>query len=60
MYNKKKKYDPFWGDKVEATIIWLVVCFAGSIFYDRVWIWIIATAIWFDYITKTPEDRGVH
>ena len=35
-----------------ATVIWIIVMILGSIFTDRVWIWIIATVIWFNHITR--------
>lgn len=36
----------------EATFWWIVVMIVGAIFHDRVWIWVIATAIWFSYISR--------
>ena len=52
-----KKENPFWGSKVEATIIWIAVMIFGSIFYDRVWIWIVTTVIWLDYMTKDRKKK---
>ena len=36
----------------EATILYLIVMFGGSIFNDRILIWITATIIWFNHITR--------
>lgn len=35
-----------------ATILWIAVMVFGAIFHDRWWIWIFATIIWFNYITR--------
>lgn len=35
-----------------ATVIYILVMIAGSIFYDRVLIWCLATFIWFNFITR--------
>ena len=43
---------------VEATILWLIVMIGGSIFTDRIWIWIVATIIWLNHITRHLEVRG--
>jgi hypothetical protein len=54
-------------DNAPATILYIFVMIAGSIFNDRVWIWIIATFIWLkhifrmeikkDQIRKEEEER---
>ena len=36
----------------EATVLYLVVMFGGSIFNDRWLIWITATILWFNHITR--------
>lgn len=48
-----KKYDhPNSLEDSEATIIWVVIMFIGSIFKGNWAIWIIATIIWWKYITR--------
>lgn len=57
---KKDKKDRFHGDcdspytmeNIPATILYIIVMIAGAIFYDRIYIWIGATAAWLLHITK--------
>ena len=39
----------------EATILYLIVMFGGSIFTDRWIIWIVATLVWLCHITRHWE-----
>lgn len=42
----------------EATILWLIVMVVGAIFHDRIYIWVVATIIWFNHITRHWEVGG--
>lgn len=41
----------------EATVLWIVVMAVGSIFVDRIWIWIVATFMWYRYITRHSRRK---
>ena len=50
---KKPTYDhPNTMENSTATILWIVVMIVGSIFKGNWMIWIIATVIWFRFITR--------
>lgn len=50
---KKPRYDhPDSLENSEATILWVIAMIGGSIFVDRVLIWVGATAWWLLYITR--------
>ncbi len=50
---KKPTYDhPNSLDNDEATVLWIIVMLGGSIFADRIWIWIIATFLWLKHMTR--------
>ncbi len=44
-------------DNAPATILYIFVMIFGSIFYDRLYIWIIATIIWLRHIFRMEIKR---
>jgi len=44
-------------DNTPATILYVFVMIGGSIFNDRIWIWIIATIIWLKHIFRMNIKR---
>lgn len=50
---KKPTYDhPNSLENDEATILWIIAMIGGSIFVDRILIWVGATVWWLLYITR--------
>ena len=50
---KKETFDhPNTMENSTATILWIVVILVGSIFKDSWMIWIVATIIWINFITR--------
>lgn len=43
---------PYTMENIPATILYIIVMIGGSIFYDRVYIWIGATVVWLLFITR--------
>lgn len=55
---KKPQFDhPDSLENDEATVLWIFVMLGGSIFRDRIGIWIIATIIWWRYITRHSRKK---
>lgn len=50
---KKPTYDhPNTMENSTATVLWIVVMVVGSIFKGNWIIWIVATIVWFNFITR--------
>jgi hypothetical protein len=53
---KKPQYDsPYAMENSTATFLYVVVMVIGTLFYARVLIYIVATVIWWKYITRHKE-----
>lgn len=53
---KKPQYDsPYAMENSTATLLYIVVMIVGTLFYDRILIYIAATIIWWKYITRHKE-----
>ena len=44
-------------DNGTATIWYIIVMVVGALFYDRWWIWITATIIWWRHITRKARRQ---
>ena len=52
----KPQYDsPYAMENSTATFLYIVVMVIGTLFYDRILIYIVATVIWWKYITRHKE-----
>lgn len=53
---KKPQYDsPYAMENSTATFLYIVVMIVGTLFYDRILIYVAATIIWWKYITRHKE-----
>jgi hypothetical protein len=49
--NKNRKPRGYYSlNKDEATVVWVIIMLVGTIFKGNWMIWILATAIWWNYI----------
>lgn len=53
---KKPQYDsPYAMENSTATLLYIVVMIVGTLFHDRILIYVAATVIWWKYITRHKE-----
>ena len=53
---KNPQYDsPYAMENSTATFLYIVVMIVGTLFYDRILIYVAATIIWWKYITRHKE-----